>query len=69
MKSAEVQSLVEKVLARMNKGEAPGAEVPANPRGVFKTVDDAVAAAKIGQQLLVEIPLDKRREKIGRAHV
>lgn len=65
MKSAEVQSLVEKVLARMNKGEAPGAELPANPRGVFKTVDDAVAAAKIGQQLLVEIPLNKRREIIA----
>ncbi|MED5372146.1 MAG: aldehyde dehydrogenase family protein [Myxococcota bacterium] len=65
MKSQEVQALVDRVLTRINKGEAPPPSIPARPRGVFKTVDEAVSAAKIAQQILVELPLDKRREMIA----
>ncbi len=66
-RKADVTAIVERVLAQMRAGDmAPAA--PASPgslRGVYQTVDDAVAAAGVGQQQLIHMPLDKRREIIA----
>lgn len=66
-RKADVAAIVERVLAQMRAGDmAPAA--PASPgslRGVYQTVDDAVAAAGVGQQQLIHMPLDKRREIIA----
>jgi acyl-CoA reductase-like NAD-dependent aldehyde dehydrogenase len=63
----QVESIVEKVLERIKKGEAPGPAPSAGKggHGVFKTVADAHAAAKSAQQTLIALPLEKRREIIA----
>lgn len=66
-RKADVASIVEKVLAQMRRDELPAA-APAAPgrlHGVYGTVDDAVGAAHIAQQQLIQLPLDKRREIIA----
>jgi len=63
----ELATVVERVLARLHQGELPDntGRMPANPRGVFKTVDAAADAAWTAHQTLVAISLEKRREIIA----
>ena len=67
MQRDQVADIVERVLARIRDGELPArtADLPAHPRGVFRTVDEAVSAARDAQKLLVQMPLEKRREMIA----
>ena len=70
MERAQLDSLVEKVLSRLRAGDAPArpeplAGRPEKPRGVYKTVSDAVGAARQAQLTLVALPLEKRREIIA----
>ncbi len=61
-----ITEIVERVLARVQSGAPPaGGELCANPRGVFRTVDEAVAAATTAQHTLIAVPLEKRREIIA----
>ena len=63
----DIGQLVEQVLARIQRGERPARseDLPANPLGVFGSVDDAVDAATRAHHMLVAIPLEKRREIIA----
>lgn len=67
MAQVDIAEVVERVLSRMRSGD----DQPAQPLdrahqiGVFKTVDDAVAAATSAQHTLVALPLEKRREIIA----
>lgn len=67
MERDQVESIVEKVLARINKGEGPTAKVepPKSGHGVHKSVADAHGAARQAQQTLSALPLEKRREIIA----
>ena len=66
MDKKDIATLVERVLERVQKGQMPARrELPANPRGVYKTVSEAVGAAKTAQSILIEMPLEKRREIIA----
>ncbi len=63
---SEVEAIVRKVLAQVRTGDAPAkAGPPAKPHGVYKTVSDAVGAARIAQSTLVALPLEKRREIVA----
>ncbi len=66
MQREEISSIVERVLGRIQAGEMPARmALPAAPRGVFKTVSEAVDAARTAQKVLVRQPLEKRREIIA----
>ena len=71
MERDQIGDIVERVLGRIKAGEMPAktvaqvAESSGKLRGVFKTVDDAAGAARAAQQLLVQLPLEKRREMIA----
>ena len=66
MERDQISKIVERVLTRVSQGELPArTELPARPRGVYKTVSEAVAAARIAQKVLIEVPLEKRREIIA----
>jgi len=67
MQTEQIRDIVDKVLARINDGELPAktGEMPAAPRGVFKTVDGAMDAASQAQETLMAISLEKRREIIA----
>ncbi|NOY24729.1 MAG: aldehyde dehydrogenase EutE [Oligoflexia bacterium] len=64
---AQLAAVVQKVVERLQAGQLPDhtGTMPAQPRGVFQTVDQAVAAAKLAHQTLVALPLEKRREIIA----
>ena len=67
MSEVDVAAVVEKVLARL-QAPAPTAgsgQMPARPRGVFDTIDRAADAARSAQQVLIALPLEKRREIIA----
>ncbi|MSP56341.1 MAG: aldehyde dehydrogenase EutE [Myxococcales bacterium] len=63
--SIDVEDIVRRVVGQVKAGEAKLAELPAKPRGVYKTVSDCVSAARASQQTLVALPLEKRREIIA----
>jgi len=66
MEREQISQIVERVLTRINKGEMPAStKMPANPHGVFETVSEAVSAAGMAHQVLVAMPLEKRREIIA----
>ncbi len=67
MDRADLESVVAQVLARINDGSAKPArhEPPKKGHGCFKTVSDAVEAARLAQLTLVALPLEKRREIIA----
>ncbi len=67
MERDQIESIVEKVLSRINKGEGPVAktEPPKSGHGVHKSVSDAYGAARQAQQTLSALPLEKRREIIA----
>lgn len=66
MERDQVELIVERVLKRLATGEAQAKpEVPARPHGVYKTVTEAVAAARQAQATLIQLPLEKRREIIA----
>ncbi len=66
MQREEISKIVERVLTRISDGEMPARmELPAQPRGVFKTVSEAVDAARTAQKVLINVPLEKRREVIA----
>jgi len=66
---ADIAAIVAQVLDRLQGGDTPSLPdrdaPPDRQRGVFDTVDDAVASAGIAQALLAEMPLEKRREMIA----
>ncbi len=62
----KIEAIVERVLGRIRSGNMPAKpELSAHPHGVYKTVSEAVDAARTAQQILVELPLEKRREIIA----
>ena len=65
--NAEIAAVVKRVLSRLQGGEGVKrmADIPAQLHGVFKTVDEAVGAAQIAQRVLIELPLEKRKEIIA----
>ncbi len=67
MERAELEAVVAQVLARIGDGTARPArhEAPKKGHGCFKTVSDAVGAARQAQLTLVALPLEKRREIIA----
>jgi acyl-CoA reductase-like NAD-dependent aldehyde dehydrogenase len=66
MERDQLESIVERVLSRINKGDMPAkTDPPAKPHGSFKTVSDAVGAARQAQQTLVALPLERRKEIIA----
>ncbi len=66
MEREQVSDLVERVLARIQAGEMPATlDLPARPRGVYETVSESVDAARTAQQILINQPLEKRREIIA----
>ncbi len=66
MQREEISKIVERVLGRINDGDMPArTELPAAPHGVYKTVSLAVDAARTGQKVLINQPLEKRREIIA----
>ena len=67
MQRDQISDIVDRVLRRIREGELPARihDLPANPRGVFKTVDAAQDAARQAHLVLVEMPLEKRREVIA----
>jgi acyl-CoA reductase-like NAD-dependent aldehyde dehydrogenase len=70
----QISAVVERVVKRLAKDEAPLRKVTAEERvktvvdresmGVFETIDDAVAAATVAFNLLDKLPLQKRGELI-----
>lgn len=66
MERADIEGLVERVLARLQAGDAPVKhDVPAKPLGTYKTVSEAVDAARAAHRTMVALPLEKRREIIA----
>lgn len=67
MERDQVEQIVERVLSRIQRNEGPVAktEPPKRGHGVYKTVSDAVGAAKAAQATLIALPLEKRREIIA----
>jgi len=66
MEREQISQIVERVLTRIQHGEMPAStKIPANPHGVFETVSEAVSAAEMAHQVLVNMPLEKRREIIA----
>jgi aldehyde dehydrogenase len=66
LRDDQMLALVDQVLKRVRAGDVrPRGEIPKDPRGVYKTVSDAVAAARTAQQLLIHLPLEKRREIVA----
>ncbi len=65
--SVNVDEVVARVMARLQDGSLPDrtGEMPAKPLGVYATVDLAMDAATHAHQILVELPLEKRREIIA----
>jgi len=62
----QIETIVDRVLGRIRTGSMPATpELPAHPRGVYKTVSQAVDAARTAQQILINLPLEKRREIIA----
>jgi acyl-CoA reductase-like NAD-dependent aldehyde dehydrogenase len=66
-RKADVAAIVERVLSQMRADQMPPAQpaAPARQHGVYDTVDDAVGAAALAQQQLIQLPLDKRREIVA----
>jgi aldehyde dehydrogenase len=66
MQKEQIAQIVERVLGRIQKGDMPvSTKMPANPHGVFAEVSEAVSAATMAHQVLVHMPLEKRREIIA----
>ena len=66
MEREQISQIVERVLTRIHQGEMPAStKLPANPHGVYETVAEAVSAANMAHQVLVRMPLEKRREIIA----
>ena len=68
MEREQITDIVERVLTRVRTGDVPAPReggAPAKPHGVFSTVDQAIDAATTAHKILVEVPLEKRREIIA----
>lgn len=66
MERDQVEAVVSQVLSRLRQGDGPKpAELPSKPRGSFKTVSEAVSAARAAQSTLIALPLEKRREIVA----
>lgn len=69
--SAQLDAIVAQVLEQVRGGKTDGrpeagkGELPAKPRGTFRSVSEGVAAARAAQATLVALPLEKRREIIA----
>ncbi len=63
----QVSEIVERVLNQVRAGQAPPAPSapPAQPHGVLPDVTQCTNAARRAQQVLVALPLEKRREIIA----
>ncbi len=65
MATADLEGVVAQVLNRLKDGEIKRGDPPKNPKGTFKAVADAVAAARSSQTTLIALPLEKRREIVA----
>ncbi len=66
MQKEQISQIVERVLGRIQMGDMPvSTKMPANPHGVYAEVSEAVSAATMAHQVLVHMPLEKRREIIA----
>ncbi len=66
MQRDEIATVIERVLQRIQGGDMPASpDPPAHPHGVYGSVSEAVAAAREAQKILVELPLEKRREIVA----
>lgn len=63
----QIAQIVQRVLGQLHEGEAPKrlADIPQRLHGVYDSVDDAVGASRMAHRVLVELPLEKRREIIA----
>ncbi len=63
----QVSDIVERVLAQVRTGQAPPTHSapPAQPRGVLPDVTQCCDAARQAQQVLVALPMEKRREIVA----
>ena len=57
--------IINDVLAEIQQDKRKRRDPNAEQHGVFRSVDDAVGAAKVAQQILVAMPLEKRKEIIA----
>lgn len=66
-RDVDIDRVVSQVMSRLRDGTLPDrtGDMPANPLGVYKTVDLAVDAATTAHHTLVALPLEKRREIIA----
>lgn len=62
---ADIESIVAQVLGRIQNSGPKPAEIPAKPRGAYKTVSEAVGAARASQATWIALPLEKRREVVA----
>ena len=60
----DIQSIVERVLSRLEGHGVVPSSAPSQPLGVFATVDEAVDAAQHAHRDLRGLRLDRRREII-----
>jgi len=67
MNKDQIGDIVSRVLNQIRSGEMPSRtdSMPGSPKGVFKTVDAAHDAARKAHEVLVQMPLEKRREIIA----
>ncbi len=67
MQRDQISEIVERVLARMRAGDgpAPASGPPAQPHGVHPDVSTCCAAARTAQQVLIALPMEKRREIVA----
>lgn len=67
MERSDIEGIVEKVLSRIQAGEAPPArkDAPARLLGTYKTVAEAVDAAQVSFRTMSALPLEKRREIVA----
>jgi acyl-CoA reductase-like NAD-dependent aldehyde dehydrogenase len=63
----QVSEIVERVLNQVRAGQGPAAPTapPAQPHGVLPDVSQCVGAARRAQQVLIALPMEKRREIIA----
>lgn len=65
MDQQQISRIVARVLTELKQGTAPPPSLSARPLGVYASVDDAQAAARLAHRALVGMSLDRRRDIIA----